>query len=530
MEDIFDIEKFNIISDSENYYFFRSLEPGDIEDLEKGIIKDGENYIRLRTDRERWNETHERQAKYTRESTLTLDELYSHIRNQYSLETNCISLTSNANVARMYGEQFSQNYVMITVPKKEMGEKIVSAGPYVLKEIEKRVEQELTKELPEKIKNTISQIEEAENAEKLKEILKEHFRSKEKLEEKTPKMKKGIIYKTPTVRVSRFQALTEEQNLYKNKVIAKLTILEKNKMMEPIIPHSKDNKNFLLDFGGAFSTSEQTYYGDIDGKNIVDISRDMLDILSLLQQVEGIEKTRVHEVEKQVVELVKNKVNIQVPEEKEYISKENATIEEIYNLTEGKVEYGKANSIITNVFYLAKAQSRARTLAQVLRNILEENNKYEDIIQYIEKKGFEIEPKIVTRTSNKGYKINETVNLNLRQNEIALVEQIRELTDKEQAEILQAGGMSNVREILTSNFSQIQSKEEISKDKYYAEAIISLYDWEKIGIEEFTVEERNNLLKRIQEEHCIELYNKLQEERNRAKQNSDNIIKYNNTK
>ena len=52
--------------------------------------------------------------------------------------------------------------------------------------------------------------------------------------------------------------------------------------------------------------------------------------------------------------------------------------------------------------------------------------------------------------------------------------------------------MSNVREILTSNFSQIQSKEEISKDKYYAEAIISLYDWEKIGIEEFTVEERNN--------------------------------------
>ena len=51
MEELFDIEKFNIISDEENYYFFRSLEPGDIEDLEKGIIKDGDNYIRLRTDR-----------------------------------------------------------------------------------------------------------------------------------------------------------------------------------------------------------------------------------------------------------------------------------------------------------------------------------------------------------------------------------------------------------------------------------------------------------------------------------------------
>ena len=34
MEEIFDIEKFNLISDDENYYFFRSLESGDIEDLE----------------------------------------------------------------------------------------------------------------------------------------------------------------------------------------------------------------------------------------------------------------------------------------------------------------------------------------------------------------------------------------------------------------------------------------------------------------------------------------------------------------
>lgn len=36
MEEIFDIEKFNVISDEENYYFFRSLEPGDIKDLEEG--------------------------------------------------------------------------------------------------------------------------------------------------------------------------------------------------------------------------------------------------------------------------------------------------------------------------------------------------------------------------------------------------------------------------------------------------------------------------------------------------------------
>ena len=53
MKELFDLEKFNIISDEENYYFFRSLEPGDIEDLEKGIIGSRNGYTKLRTDRER---------------------------------------------------------------------------------------------------------------------------------------------------------------------------------------------------------------------------------------------------------------------------------------------------------------------------------------------------------------------------------------------------------------------------------------------------------------------------------------------
>ena len=103
MEEIFDIEKFNVISDEENYYFFRSLEPGDIKDLEEGNIKDENGkYIRLRTDRERWEETHEIKPRWNSESTISLEEMYNHIKMHYSLETNCISLSSNANVARTY--------------------------------------------------------------------------------------------------------------------------------------------------------------------------------------------------------------------------------------------------------------------------------------------------------------------------------------------------------------------------------------------------------------------------------------------
>ena len=109
----------------------------------------------------------------------------------------------------------------------------------------------------------------------------------------------------------------------------------------------------------------------------------------------------------------------------------------MYELTNGRVEYGQANSIVKNMFYLAKGQSNARALAQILREITNNNPRYERVIEYIENNGFEIEPKISTRQSNKGYRLSESVNLNLKPNEIALVEQIRGLTDEEQIEILE---------------------------------------------------------------------------------------------
>ena len=63
---------------------------------------------------------------------------------------------------------------------------------------------------------------------------------------------------------------------------------------------------------------------------------------------------------------------------------------------------------------------------------------------------------------------------------------------------------------MSSTFSNAKRDEKIDKEEYYAEAIFSLYDWQKIGIEEFTVAERNNLIQRIQNEYCVELYQKLE--------------------
>jgi len=62
---MFDIENLNLISDDENYYFFRVLEDGDMTDINNGSVNYGDGeFSRLRTDRERWEESHsDRKAK-----------------------------------------------------------------------------------------------------------------------------------------------------------------------------------------------------------------------------------------------------------------------------------------------------------------------------------------------------------------------------------------------------------------------------------------------------------------------------------
>ena len=382
MEELFDIEKFNIISDEENYYFFRSLEPGDIEDLEKGIIKDGDNYIRLRTDRERWEETHQEKPHWNAESKITLEEMYNHIKIHYSLQTNCISLSSNANVARTYGEAFSDKYVMITVPKREMGEKVFHAGQYMLQEIQKQVEQVISSvDIPESVIEELKQIDAAKTSDEIKEVIKTRYKSEKPIDTTKSGMKKGITYKSPQARVSSYQALNEEQTLEKNKIIAKLTVLEHKKIMKPLMQRAANNNLLIRTVGSSFSSSEQIYYGDIVGDRITDISKEILDMFGLLQQAENQDKQIVDELKRELIKFVNEGKQIDIPDEsilkRDNKLKENITIEEMYELTDGRVEYGQANSIVKNMFYLAKGQSNARALAQILREITNNNPRYE---------------------------------------------------------------------------------------------------------------------------------------------------------
>lgn len=237
--------------------------------------------------------------------------------------------------------------------------------------------------------------------------------------------------------------------------------------------------------GNAFASSEQIYYGDIEGKRITDISKEILDIFGLLQQVKDPNRQIVEDLKKEVIKFINEGKKIEIPEnsilKNKAQAKENISIEEMYKITDGKVEYGQANSIVKKIFYLSKGQLEARELAGKLREITKNSSKFEEVIKYIENNGFEVEPKIITRQSNKGYQLSEAVNLNLKESEIDLVEQIKKLSNKKQKEIIESGGLSNIEGLITSNFSKVQKDEKISKERYYAEAIFSMYDWKKLG-------------------------------------------------
>ena len=507
---LFDINKFNIIQDEENYYFFRALNMADNNDIEQGITASENGKIkRIRTDRERF----EGKTKYSKDSKISLEELYDHIKMHQRKDTNCISLTTNSNVAVNYGRSsYKDRYVMVKIPKKEFGNKTVSAGQFMLQELYAKIQQTI-ENLPEQEKQELLDafeiIENAKESKTLQDIITRRYTAKKgEVATDNAHPRKGIKYSSPKARISSYQALDEEQLLELNKVYAKLAILENEGILKHVIPHSTNSK-LRETIGNAFSSTEVIHYGEINEDNIIEIPKEIADIFALIQQVSGIEKSRIEELKQALIIVVQNGIRIsQIPDITSRV-KDNISIEEMYELTEGKVEYGKANSIVKNMFYLSKSRQNAIVLSNTLKQLLGKNSGFEDIIEYIRDNGFRVEPEIISRKSGKGLVLSESVNLNLQDEEQLLVDEIKGLSPEELDIVLQNGGLYNAKDIITRTFGTTGEKETIDKSRYYAEAIIARYNWQEIGIEEFTISEKNELISRLQERNCIEIYEKL---------------------
>ena len=310
MKNIFDIDKFNIIEDEDNYYFFRALNMADNQDIEDKIIldKDG-NLIRIRTDRERYEENlQNEQPKYDKNAQISLEQVYDHIKPHYRKDTNCISLSSNANVSISYGRGFYKDrYIMVIVPKNEMGEKVINAGQYMLEEIEKKINEYISHaNIDNKLKKALFQIDNSKTIDEFREVLETTFTSKEKFNPHKAKLRNGIKYKSPVSITSNYQALNEEQSLEKNKIIAKLTLLEKVGGMEPVIPYTANNNLLIQTIGNAFSSLELIHYGDIKKEEIIDIPKEIVDIFAILQQTEGQNIQIIIDLKKQIIRFIRD--------------------------------------------------------------------------------------------------------------------------------------------------------------------------------------------------------------------------------
>lgn len=97
----------------------------------------------------------------------------------------------------------------------------------MLEEIERRGNEYISSISDDtKLLEALNEIDNAKTEDEIKRAIKTRYVTKESLDIEKSKLRKGITYRSPIARISSYQALNDEQSLEKNKIIAKLTLLE----------------------------------------------------------------------------------------------------------------------------------------------------------------------------------------------------------------------------------------------------------------------------------------------------------------
>ena len=207
----------DILYDYKNYYFFRSLNDEHKKDYENGIYD-------LISDSTRYFNENGKFGKYNKNDKLTLEELYDHVGKLYRRDTNCISITNDANVCLTYHEE-NPIYVVIKIPEDKM-KNVIDARKFFFDNIKEKIlkaDKEIKLDNYEEYDDTIIS--------KMADIIK-------KLE------KEGKI-----------------GNLIKDVL----------------------NKDLLDAMENAYKSSEFIYYGDISKDMIINIPKDDIKKIALLQ-------------------------------------------------------------------------------------------------------------------------------------------------------------------------------------------------------------------------------------------------------
>ena len=495
LDDIFNIESFNVYSDNEYYYFFRALNNRDMSGIRDGsIINDDGTIKKLITDREFYNDA----RRYDENSNITLEEVFNHIKIHYSKDTNCISFTSNANVALTYGRRdYSDDYVLLKIQKHEMNKSLYNAGLYMMQEIQKRMDDIVKKEglddLQKYYFDFINNAKTQEQLDQVKMTFPTDYVSDDLLE-------KGFDYISDSTKTIDYQALSEKQNLEKNKLVLKMDVLNKN------IINNVSNRFLIQTLGSAFSSLEVIHYKDVNGKNLVRVSKEYMDVLALLQQVGSNEQ--IEEIKNIVISKINDGYTFPSFHYNEYKPIENSySIENVYNMTNGQIDYGVAVNLYKKSFYLAKSRLRSIKSVLALNELLGDNPKYYDVLKELALSTYGIEPEIITRTSSNKIKVSESVSLDFNANEVNLFEYINRMSRQELISFMDNPSES-FKKIIETEKNVIQKSPFKTLEDYYANTIIDLFDWKKVGIQiNFSYNQRMDIINALKDNNFMLTYN-----------------------
>ena len=414
--DIFNIDDFNVISDDKNYYFFRALNNADNTDIEDNITLglNGE-IISIRTDLSRYD----KKPKYNAKDELSLEQIFDHVKVHHRLDTNCISLSTDANVSLLYGRgYYKDKYVLVKVPKDEMGNKVINVGQYMIREVNKRINYLINAgEISNDVQSCLSIIDNLSSNQELDEVVKK-FKSG---------VKKEIIHENKDDNLVNYFALSDRQNLEKNKLFVKLDLINKN------IISNVPNQFLAQTIDNAFSSLEIIHYGSIDKNKIIELPKEMVDVFSLIQQLPQ-DVLFVNELKQEVLKhLLIGNYNISKSNIDSYCisDKDNYKIDKMYKLIKEKIDYFDIINLYKKSFYLSKSKLKVIEVVNILRDITNNNAKYQDIFSYLLKKTYGVEPEIFSKLNTHKMKVNEVVNLNFSQNEKKLFDVINELDVKD---------------------------------------------------------------------------------------------------
>ena len=480
LEKLFNVENFNIYSDDENYYFFRSLEEVDVESIKnRSIVDESGKITRLITDREFYGET-----TFTKDSDISLEEMTEHIKTNYNKHTNCISFSSNANVALDYGRStYNDEYIVLKVPKKDFEKDTFFAGKYMFLEVSRVLDEFYSKlDNESDIKKYFDMIDKAKSQEELEKI-------KEQVQE-------NLSLKNITGSIN-YDALNEEQNLFKNKIILKADIMDKN-----II--KKIGNSFLFStIGSAFSSLEVIHYKDIN-KNLFQANANILDIFGLLQQVP--ETDEIKEIKNILLnKLNNNELNVGYLSNDYNVDNLNdkLTIENLYKLGKGHISYSAAKEIYQKSYSLAKSKLRKDKSIDLLEYILNDS-KYKKTLDGVREDTYGVEADIINRKSAKdSINISESVNLKIKEKELYILEFINSLSNSELIRVLE----DPIEELY--GLLDLDYNENISYEEWIASSIIDLIDWDYYGIEKLSDNSRKLLQDKLIKSNFMDIYNDL---------------------